>query len=598
MRGLGPFLKDAWMLAKPYFRSEEKWSAWLLLGTVIALSLALVGMNVVLNFWNRAFFNALQDKDWESFISLLFWYKRTETSIMPGFTGIVIVYIVVAVYRSYLTQWLQIRWRRWMTTRFLDEWLADRAFYRISVTSGMDGDAPLGTENPDQRIAEDLRDFIGDSIVGTRGVLSLGLGVLTNVVTLFSFMGILWSLSGSVTILGVTIAGYMVWVALGYSIVGTWLTHLVGRPLAILNFRKQRVEADFRFALVRLRENTEGVALYGGETEEKRGLRMRFTAVVANWLDLMKRTKALNTLTFGYDQIAGIFPLVVAAPRYFAGSITLGGLTQTAGAFGEVQGALSWVVSTYSDIAVWRATVERLATFHRAIVAARAAHGQGIVATKSAEQDYVLSDLTLRLPDGTVLLDRANLSFRPHEGAVISGRSGSGKSTLFRALAGIWPFGSGTIQKPPGRSLFLPQRPYLPLGTLRHVIAYPESETSFSDTDFRDALSYAGLDHLIPRLDSDERWAQVLSGGEQQRVAMARALLLQPDWLFLDEATANLDPEAENFLHDAMRTRLPNTTIVAISHRPLTDGGHDRRLVFDSAHKTLLENSAIPAPAK
>jgi putative ATP-binding cassette transporter len=411
-------------------------------------------------------------------------------------------------------------------------------------------------------------------------------------------MGILWSLSGSVTILGVTIAGYMVWVALGYSIVGTWLTHLVGRPLAILNFRKQRVEADFRFALVRLRENTEGVALYGGETEEKRGLRMRFTAVVANWLDLMKRTKALNTLTFGYDQIAGIFPLVVAAPRYFAGSITLGGLTQTAGAFGEVQGALSWVVSTYSDIAVWRATVERLATFHRAIVAARAAHGQGIVATKSAEQDYVLSDLTLRLPDGTVLLDRANLSFRPHEGAVISGRSGSGKSTLFRALAGIWPFGSGTIQKPPGRSLFLPQRPYLPLGTLRHVIAYPESETSFSDTDFRDALSYAGLDHLIPRLDSDERWAQVLSGGEQQRVAMARALLLQPDWLFLDEATANLDPEAENFLHDAMRTRLPNTTIVAISHRPLTDGGHDRRLVFDSAHKTLLENSAIPAPAK
>jgi putative ATP-binding cassette transporter len=598
MRGLGPFLKDAWMLTKPYFRSEEKWSAWLLLGTIVALSLSMVGMNVVLNFWNRAFFNALQEKDWNSFISLLFFYRRSEDGLMPGFTGIVIVYIVVAVYRSYLTQWLQIRWRRWMTTRFIDEWLADRAYYRISVTSSMDGNAPLSTDNPDQRIAEDLRDFIGDSIVGTRGVLSLGLGVLTNIVTLFSFLSILWSLSGSLTILGITIGGYMVWVALAYSVVGTWLTHLVGRPLALLNFRKQRVEADFRFALVRLRENTEGIALYGGEAEEKRGLGARFTALAANWLDLMKRTKALNTLLFGYDQIAGIFPLVVAAPRYFSGAISLGGLTQTSGAFGEVQGALSWVVTTYSDLAVWRATVERLATFHRAIVAARAAYGQGIVAASGEGPDYKLSDVTLTLPDGKVLLDHANIRFAAGGATAISGYSGSGKSTLFRALAGIWPFGSGLIEHPPGRALFLPQRPYIPLGTLRHAVAYPAEMGAYDTSEVAEALTDAGLRYLVPRLDSEERWTQVLSGGEQQRLAMARALLLKPDWLFLDEATASLDPKSEADLYSALRARLPHTTIVSISHRPAVNALHDRRLTFDRDRAALIEAAPAPTPAE
>ena len=595
MRGLGPFLKDAWMLTKPYFRSEEKWSAWLLLGTVVALSLSIVGMNVVLNFWNRAFFNALQDKDWDSFVSLLFLYKRTETSLMPGFAGIVVVYIVVAVYRSYLTQWLQIRWRRWMTTRFVDEWLADRAYYRISLSGEKQSGPAPATDNPDQRIAEDLRDFIGDSIVGTRGVLSLGLGVLTNVVTLFSFLTILWTLSGSVTVLGVTIPGYMVWVALAYSIVGTWLTHLVGRPLAMLNFRKQRVEADFRFALVRLRENTEGVALYGGEAEEARGLGVRFSALMANWWDLMKRTKALNSLIFGYDQIAGIFPLVVAAPRYFSGQIALGGLTQTSGAFGEVQGALSWVVTTYGELAVWRATVERLATFHRAIVAARAA-APGIVSATASGPAYRLSDVTLTLPDGGVLLEHVDLEVPAGGAVVITGRSGSGKSTLFRALAGIWPFGSGTIERPSGRTLFLPQRPYLPLGTLRHAIAYPEGEGRYTDAQFAAALTLAGLASLVPKLDGEERWGQVLSGGEQQRLALARALLLRPDWLFLDEATANLDPESEAELYRVLHDTLVATTIVSISHRPAVNALHDRRLVFDrSGEQTRLVEMAAAA---
>src|SRR6185312_1889912 len=338
MRGLGPFLKDAWRLARPYFWSEEKWSARGLLLVIIAMNLTLVGMTVILNFWNREFYNSLQNKDWEAFIQLLFWYRRTDSGLMPGFCGLAVVYIAIAVYRTYLTQWLQIRWRRWMTRGFMDEWLADRAYYRISLTT--DG-AAVGTDNPDQRIAEDLRDFVDST-------LSLGLGLLSNVVSLFSFVGILWGLSGAIELMGFTIPGYMVWVAIIYAVIGTWLTHLVGKPLALLNFRQQRVEADFRYALVRIRENVEGIALYGGETEEKETIRSRFDQVIGNWWAIMQRTKALNTLIAGYEQIASVFPIVVAAPRYFSGAIQLGGLTQTAGAFARVQGSLSWFIEVYS----------------------------------------------------------------------------------------------------------------------------------------------------------------------------------------------------------------------------------------------------------
>jgi putative ATP-binding cassette transporter len=437
-----------------------------------------------------------------------------------------------------------------------------------------------GTENPDQRIAEDLRDFIGDSIVGSRGILSLGLDLMSNVVTLLSFLSILWTLSGEVTLFGIAIPGYMVWVALLYAVGGTYLTHLVGRPLAMLNFRKQRVEADFRYALVRLRENVEGIAIYGGEAEEKRGLVKRFSAVVTNWRALMQRTKALNSLVAGYSQIASIFPIVVAAPRFFSGRMTLGGLTQTADAFGQVQGAMSWVVNSYSDIAVWRATVERLSTFEAAIHAARDSAADAIQVAASPDDRFRLQNVTVKLPNGDTLLAGTALVLQRGRPVVLSGRSGSGKSTLFRAMAGIWPFGSGQVLRPKGSVLFLPQRPYLPLGTLRHAIAYPADPAGFSDESVVEALRDVGLPQLGRLLDHEENWTQRLSGGEQQRVAVARALLLRPDWLFLDEATANLDPESEQTIREALRTRLPATTIVSISHRPALDSPNDRRLVF------------------
>ena len=570
---LGPFLKDVWLIARPYFHSEEKWSARLLLGVIILLNLSLVGMDVVLNFWNGAFYDSLQNKDWRAFVDLLFLYHRgSDGSFMPGFSAVAAIYIIVAVYRTYLNQWLQIRWRRWLTRGFIDQWLSDRAYYRISLTTSAAG---LGTDNPDQRIAEDLRSFVGDT-------LSLGLDLLSNIVSLISFVGILWSLSGSVHLLGVTIGGYMVWVALIYAIIGTWLTHLVGRPLATLSFRQQRFEADFRFSLVRLRENVEGIALYGGEEDEHAALLTRFSAVVMNWWAIMQRTKLLNALTSGYQQIAVVFPIIVAAPRYFGGQIPLGGLTRTASAFGQVQGAMSWFVGSYASLAAWSATVERLASFQRSIEAARAQAGSGIAVTESAGDSLDLHHLHITLPNGKSLIEEDAYRFLRGESVVISGRSGLGKSTLFRAIAGIWPFGEGKIARPQGSYLFLPQRPYLPLGSLRHVVTYPAAADSMSDEVIAEALRKAGLGALVERLGEEHDWSLLLSGGEQQRLAIARALLIRPDWLFLDEATSNLDPEAEAELYQLLKRELPGTTVISIAHNPGVAAFHDRKITLSA----------------
>jgi putative ATP-binding cassette transporter len=590
MRGIGPFLKDAWRLSRPYFMtSEERWSARGLLLAIIVMNLLLVGLSVVLSFWRREFYNALQDKDWKAFLELLFLFRNTPSGLLPGFCEVAAVHIILAVYSIYINQLLQIRWRRWMTRQFLSEWLADRAYYHISLTTDH---AAIGTDNPDQRIAEDLRDF-------TDTTLSLSLGLLSNLVSLFSFVGILWGLSGAIEVLGIPVPGYMVWVALAYAVVGTWLTHLVGRPLAILSFKQQRVEADFRYALMRIRENMESIALYRGEEEEGVTLRERFGAVIANWRQIMTRTKMLNSLVVGYDQVAVIFPIVVAAPRYFSGAMQLGGLMQTVGSFASVQGSMSWFVSAYAQLAQWRAIVERLATFHRAIVAARAETHGGFTTAGAPAGEVHLSDVTMRLPDGTKLLEGASLRLTAGHSVVITGRSGSGKSTLFRVLAGIWPFGQGRVEVP-ANSFFLPQRPYIPLGTLRHVITYPNAVDSFSQTDIARALTDAGLPQLVDRLDSDDQWPTRLSGGEQQRIALARALLAKPDWIFLDEATASLDPEAETELYTTLKARLPNTTLVSIAHRPSVAAFHQQKLVFKRAEGsagTLLATAILPEAA-
>ena len=581
MRGVLPFLKDAWYLARPYFSaaSEERWSARGLLALIVALRLMMVGINVIYSFWNNLWFTSLQQRDWNTFIHLLLFGKKLPSGwYMPGFSLFAAIFIVVAITRVYMSQLLQIRWRRWMTHRFIDHWMSDRAYYRLSLTASANAKAP---DNPDQRIADDLRDFIGDSISGSQGILYLGVDFLSNIVSLFSFITILWGLSGHFTVFGWSIPGYMVWIALIYAILGTWLTHLVGRQLVPLNFEKQRVEANFRFALVRVRENTEGIALYGGEAGEKQTLLQRFAALMLNWRQLMTRYKYLIGLTATYGQLASVFPFVIASPRYFAGKVQLGALTQTANAFGEVQGAMSWFVDQYSTIAYWRATVERLATFRRAIEAARAHAFEGVHTEAEGGDGFALHKATIALPDGHKLLDRADLTLAPGEPVLVTGQSGSGKSTLFRAFAGIWPFGSGGVRRPQGRTLFLPQQPYLPLGTLRHAVAYPSDVGAFSDAEMHEALREVGLAHLISHLDKEDNWSMTLSGGERQRLALARALLIKPDWLFLDEAMASLDPETEARMRDALHRLLPNTTIVSIEHRPAAAGLRGRHIVLE-----------------
>jgi len=570
------FLKQVWALTRPYWFSEERWVARGLLAAVVALNLGLVYITVLLNKWYNDFYNSLQNKDAAAFGRLLLVF-----AIMAA------AYIVLAVYQLNLNMSLQIRWRRWLTNVYFGEWLGERVFYRMELKN-------YGTDNPDQRIQEDLKIFSANT-------LSLGLGLLRSVVSLLSFVFILWTLSGPLSVpLGIqqlNIPGYMVWAALLYAIGGTWLAHKIGRPLIGLNFDQQRFEADLRFALVRLRENAEGIALYRGERDENENLVERFTRVWHNWLSLIKYQKRLVGFTAFYEQLASIFPIVVAAPRYFSGAIQLGGLMQISSAFGRVQDALSWFISAYSQLAEWKATVDRLTSFHIAITRAsdEARTTSGVKIEPNNATHIAACDLDVALPDGRVLLRDIDTVFSKGEHTLVTGPSGSGKSTLFRAIAGIWPFGTGKVEVPTDANvMFLPQKPYLPLGSLREVVTYPASSTGYSDADIREVLKLCRLDHFVDKLDDNDNWAMRLSPGEQQRLAIARALLNKPDWLFLDEATAALDQDTEHYLYTLLRERLPHTTFVSIAHRPQVAAHHQRRLeLVPGADGTRLQSIAL-----
>ena len=564
--------RDAWRLARPFFvNSDQRWKARGLLAVIILLNIGTVQIDVLFSYWQRAFYNTLQTKDFDGFLDLMLTFKQTEQGLMPGFVTIAAVSIAAAVANRYISQALQIRWRQWMTTTLLTDWLAERAYYRISLTATGDGN-----DNPDQRITEDVKEFVELS-------LTTSIDFISNVVSLGSFTYILWTLSGMIAVFGVEIPAYLVWVALIYAAFGTALTHLIGRPLIRLRFRQQKVEADFRFSLARLRENMEAVALSGGEAQEQRSLLARFAAIRANWWDIMQRGKLINIFVNGYSQVSSVFPFIVAAPRYFKGNLELGGLTQTVGAFSQVQGAMSWFVTSYALLANLRAIIDRLLTFRTAIDAARAQGRDGLTVAPTNPDGFTLEDATLRLPDGRVLLDHTALALAPGVSTAITGRTGSGKSTLFRALAGIWPFASGTVRPGPGRALFLPQRPYFPLGTLREAICYPAEATAFSEAAITEALGDVGLASLAARLDDRDAWGQILSGGEQQRLSLARALLIAPSWLFLDEATASLDPATEQSVLATLRARLPETTVISITHRPEVAAQHEARLRFETS---------------
>lgn len=552
-----------WRLAIPYFRSEDRWAGRALLAAVIAAELSIVAITVLINQWNNRFYNALQDKNWDTFLSELLY-----------FCVLAAIFIVLAVYQLYLNQWLQIRWRRWLTARYLGQWLDSANHYRMQLL----GDA---ADNPDQRIAEDIQLFVDRT-------LTIGIGVLSSIVTLGSFVVILWGLSSEAPLhlfgSAWAIPGYLVWAALLYAAVGTWVTHLVGRPLIRLNFNQQRYEADFRFNLVRARENSEQIALLDGELAERERLLDRFTAVVGNWYLIMARQKRLTFLTAGYRQASMIFPFIVVSPAYFAGSMALGGLMQTASAFGSVQEALSFFVTTYSRIAEWRAVIERLSGFERAIAAGRAATEMPSIARapKPGAAEVDIENLEVRLPAGDSLVRAHDVAFGPGDRVLVNGPSGSGKSTLFRAIAGIWPFGSGAIEVPADASvMMLPQRPYFPVGSLLAAVSYPALPGRFKPEQVTDVLTAVGLAGMVPRLYEDAHWNRLLSLGEQQRLALARAILHAPRFLFLDEATASLDEPSEAALYRLLDERLPHATIVSIGHRSTLRAFHHRTYVLE-----------------
>ena len=550
--------RKIWALTTPYFGSEEKWKARALLAAIVILNLASVYMLVLMNDWNRLFYDALQQKD-----QAVFWAQ------LARFTYLAFGLIVIAVYKFYLTQLLELRWRAWMTSHYLERWLANHAFYRMELARFS---AQAGTpDNPDQRIQEDLTLFTSYSV-------SLTMGLLNAVVTLFSFVGILWSLSGgfffSVGGSNYELHGYMVWAAIAYCIAGSIITHYIGRPQIALNFLQQRYEADFRHHMVRVREYSEAIALDKGEAVERGHLDRRFAAVLNNFLKLLRARKNLIWFNTFFGQAAIIFPFIVAAPRYFSGAIQLGELMQISSAFGQVQDSLAWFIDNYSTLASWRATADRLTSFEESVATQANAERPEVA---QGSRDLAAHDLTVALPTGKVLLSGLSLRVQPGDSVMLKGPSGSGKSTLLRAFAGIWPFAQGQVELP-RETMTIPQNPYFPDGPLRDAVAYPDPAGQYSDEQLRQALETALLPDLAQRLDDEDAWTQKLSGGERQRLALARVFLKQPAWVLADEATSALDEPAEKTLYQRLLAlvRRKGGAIVSIAHRPALDEFHQR----------------------
>jgi putative ATP-binding cassette transporter len=539
-------------------RAREGTIGTWIVAILIALNLAQVALNVRLNFFSRDMFNALEAKD-----AVAFWYQ-----LFIIFTPLAAVFVTASLTEVLLQNVLTIRWRAFLNTYYVREWLGDGAHYRMQLIG-------RGADNPDQRISEDLRKFV-------ESTYSLSIGLMNQAATLVSFVAILWSISRGFTFPGtdVEVPGLLVWVCAAYAILGTWITHLIGRPLIGLNFEQERVEADYRFSLARLREYSEQVALLNGERAEEEGFGRRFGRIVDNYMRIVVRLIKLNTFTSAYFQANVVVPYMLTAPYYFVGKITLGQMQQVVGAFSRVESALTYFITIYTTLADYKAVLDRLTTFENAIQSAQRVGGESRLShVAGTGQDVRLDGIGLTLPDGRPLLHADGVAFRRGERTLLAGPSGSGKSTLFRAIAGIWPFGEGQVAIPNGASMMLlPQRPYIPYGSLRGAVTYPGVENSYDDASIREALKAAKLPQLVDLLDEERYWAQTLSLGEQQRLAVARALLAKPDWLFLDEATAALDEPTEAEIYGVLRDKLPNSTVVSIGHRSTLNAFHDRRI--------------------
>ena len=612
-------LGRVWALSLPYFQSEDKWRARSLLAACVGLNLGMVYLLVLFNDWNRVFYDALQNRD-----AAVFWHQLGVFCILAA------CYIFVAVYKFYLTQLLELGWRTWMTRDYLQRWLSHHVFYRLELQ------AQNGTDNPDQRIQEDVQQFTADTV-------GLSLGLLDASVTLLSFIGILWMLSGGFSFeLGgasYNIPGFMVWMALFYALSGSLLGHWIGRSMASLNFQQQRLEADFRHHLMRVREYSEAIALDRGAGVERASLQTRFGQVIDNFMRLLRVQKRYTWFSSGYGQAAVVFPMLVASPRYFSGAIQLGELMQISSAFGQVQESLSWFISNYSRLASWQATTLRLTSFQDQMQMIEAAPATQLVGEQVSLPaiDSDISDLgikglnqlltptlTISLPNEDVLLNHVNFQVKVGDRILIRGPSGCGKSTLLRVFAGIWPYvglssetndGNGTLPTSklkllhspvhialPEGTVFMPQRPYFPQGKLRDALTYPQTHSQHSDSALQQALMDVHLPHLVDKLDEVGHWTQQLSGGEQQRLSMARVFLRQARWVFADEATSALDEALEQAMYEKLLAMVSANqgALVSVAHRPSVSAFHNHQWVFqaapaDSAAKYEVSFSASSA---
>lgn len=560
-------LKAFFLMLKSYWGCKDSIKSWILLVVIISLTGGSVYIATSINSWYKEFWDTIQNYDIDGFKHQLIIFVILAS-----------IHVVVSVYNAYLKSCLAINWRTWLTGKTMTRWLESDNYYKLQL-------ADKNTDNPDQRIAEDLNMFVSSTIV-------LIIGTATDLAMMISFGVVLWQLSSAVdiTVMGMSIHlpdGYMCYLALLYAILGTALTFYLGKPLVKLNFRQQRYEADFRFSLIRVRENSESIALYKGEEEENKYLRQSFSDLVANYIKLIVCTKRLGFLTLGYSQTAVIFPMLISAPLYFAKIITMGSIMQISSAFGRVQDSLSTLVSNFTSWASWKSVVDRLALFYLSMEEVEKLR---CIAIEKNATKLEVRDLQIKSPRDKLLLEHVNLDLSSGESLLIRGASGCGKSTLIKALAGIWPYTQGQVRYlNEAKVLFLSQKPYLPQGSLRLAASYPSAPIEDGRTE--QFFKLVGLEHLIPHLDEVDTWSHILSLGEQQRVAIVRALLNQPDMLFLDEASSAMDEQSESLVYDLLNQYLPHCIMISVGHRSTLIAKHKLVLTYQNDAKYTIEPS-------